>query len=194
MRKCARCGSKSDTARCYYCGKNVCMDCRTDNMESCRRCRGRQWNWGSIHREKIAMWLFGLVILYAVFPPLFLPGFHDPAPAGGIPACNSFVCIPEHDGMERLSGLFPRCTAAVCILQDGTTSYIGPPAEFASPFLSGLDREFYSISSEVAAAAVLLYVLYLAAKRLCPPGLRDSFGGWRLFGGGYYAGGDPEIR
>lgn len=76
MQKCSFCGSQFGDHRCYFCGKNCCTSCMTDDKSRCKNCyiKKRTLGWNVIKKNKIIIAFIAFLWIYAVFPGPFLPG------------------------------------------------------------------------------------------------------------------------
>ena len=80
MTECDFCSSAFGDRSCYFCGKNCCTSCMTDDRSRCKRCYvdRRRLGWKQIVRRNKLVFIFaGFLWFYAVFPGPFLPGL-DP--------------------------------------------------------------------------------------------------------------------
>ena len=69
MQKCSFCGSQFGDRRCYFCGKNCCTSCMTDDKSRCKSCyiKKRTLGWNVIKKNKIIIVFIAFLWIYAVF-------------------------------------------------------------------------------------------------------------------------------
>lgn len=80
MNKCEFCGSLFGERICYFCDKNCCTSCMTDDRTRCKECYIKKRRLGIkklLKKNKIVMIFVGFLWIYAVYPGPFIPGL-DP--------------------------------------------------------------------------------------------------------------------
>ena len=78
--KCDFCGSAFGDRICYFCEKNCCTSCMTDDRTRCKNCYiyKRRLGWRRlVKKNKVVLIFVGFLWLYAVFPGPLIPGL-DP--------------------------------------------------------------------------------------------------------------------
>lgn len=80
MYNCDFCNSAFGDRICYFCDKNCCTSCMTDDRTRCKKCyiQKRRLGWKKIlKKNKVVLVFIGFLWLYAVFRGPFFPGL-DP--------------------------------------------------------------------------------------------------------------------
>ena len=76
MYKCDFCGSAFGDRICYFCEKNCCTSCMTDDRTRCKNCYITKRKLGGkqvLKKNKKVLIFVGILWLYAVFPGPFIP-------------------------------------------------------------------------------------------------------------------------
>ena len=80
MYRCDFCGSAFGDRICYFCEKNCCTNCMTDDRTRCKECYICKRRLGCkrlLKKNKAVLVFVGFLWFYAVYPGPFLPGL-DP--------------------------------------------------------------------------------------------------------------------
>jgi len=78
--KCDYCGSSFGDRACYFCERDCCTSCMTDDRTRCKECyiTKKRLGWRKLVRKNRVVLIFvAFLWLYAVFPGPFIPGL-DP--------------------------------------------------------------------------------------------------------------------
>lgn len=79
MQQCEFCSSAFGDRVCYFCNRNCCTTCMTDDRTRCKDCfiQKRRLGWKKLlKRNKIVLVFIGVLWLYAVYPGPFIPGLN----------------------------------------------------------------------------------------------------------------------
>ena len=80
MQKCEFCGSSFGDRTCYFCEKDCCTSCMTDDRTRCKECYIKKRRLGIrklLKKNKIVLGFAAFLWAWAVFPGPFIPGL-DP--------------------------------------------------------------------------------------------------------------------
>jgi len=78
--KCDYCGSSFGDRICYFCEKDCCTSCMTNDRTRCKDCyiSKRRLSWKRLlKKNRVVLIFIAFLWLYAVFPGPFIPGL-DP--------------------------------------------------------------------------------------------------------------------
>lgn len=79
MFKCDYCGSSFGDRICYFCDKDCCTSCMTDDKTRCKQCyiSKKRLGWKKlVKKNRVVLIFVAFLWLYAVFPGPFIPGLN----------------------------------------------------------------------------------------------------------------------
>jgi len=77
--KCDYCGSSFGDRICYFCDKDCCTSCMTDDKTRCKQCyiSKKRLGWKKlVKKNRVVLIFVAFLWLYAVFPGPFIPGLN----------------------------------------------------------------------------------------------------------------------